>query len=46
MPCFDFTVESVYASREHNFWIREFKTFIYTTDLSSLKNNNNYVISF
>ena len=30
VPCFDFTEESVNASREHNFWIREFKTFIYT----------------
>ena len=28
--CFDFTEESVIASCENNFWIREFKTFIYT----------------
>ena len=30
VPCFDFNEESVNASREHNIWIREFKTFIYT----------------
>ena len=30
VPCFDFTEESVNASREHNFWIREFKIFIYS----------------
>ena len=30
VPYFDFTEKSLNASREHNFWIREFKTFIYT----------------
>ena len=34
----DFTEESANAPREHNFWIGEFKSFIYTV------HNNNYTI--
>ena len=30
VSCFDFTEESVNTLREHNFCIREFKSFIYT----------------